>query len=301
MDCVPYRPELSGSLTELVNEHIQRIPPHWTLSQGQVEHILNNPSAWRKHYPEETTPDSREMWCLVDQQQVLAAGQFAYTAAPDPITKNRTGGIDWCFAKPQQPHAVSKLVETIVSQAQAAGLSEISLGRNQFGLGWSGIPDAWMHVSWGLEAGGFQKTSQWMIMQGRTDVSWEKKAVLPKNVTFEWIVDLEAAEWDVCALLNYTMVGECSAWRIPAHFDGCPGSTRWTTLEWIGVEEPYQRQGIGSRLLVEQLRAQRKVGVDDVMVWVETDNLEAVGFFRHFGFEDGPVCRGYERQDLGGD
>ncbi len=301
MECVPYTPKWLSGVTDLVNEHIRQIPPNWTLSEAQVARILSEAYFWQMHNPEQPQTDKREILCVVDDQQVLAAGQFEYAAVPDPISKKRASDFRWCFAKPQQPQAVSMLIEGVIARAEKAGLSELSFGRNPFGLGWTGIPDAWMHLGWNLEACGFQETSQWMIMLGRTDMSWEKRAAPPKSVTFEWIVDLEASEWDVCALLDYTMVGECSAWRIPVYFDGCPGSTRWTTLEWIGVEQPYQRQGIGAHLLMEQLRGQRKVGIDYVMVWIEADNLEALGFFRHFGFEAGPVCRGYERQDLGGD
>ena len=243
MECIPYHPGLLAGVNELVNEYIRQMPPYWTFNNAQMSRILSEPFFWRVHYPEEKAPDQREIWCVVEGQNVLAAGQFEYASDVDPITQKHASDFNWCFGRPQASQAFDCLLETLVSQAQKAGIHELSMGRNPFGLGWSGIPETWMHLGWGLEKQDFKRASNWIVMLGGTDARWEGGPAAPENVSFEWIVDLEASEWDVCTLINYTIVGECSAWRIPPYFDGCPGSTRWTTLEWIGVESPYLGQG----------------------------------------------------------
>jgi len=46
----------------------------------------------------------------------------------------------------------------------------------------------------------------------------------------------------------------------------------WITFEWLGVESPYQRQGIGRWLLSEQLRRQAQRGIANAILWTEPDN-----------------------------
>jgi GNAT superfamily N-acetyltransferase len=108
------------------------------------------------------------------------------------------------------------------------------------------------------------------------------------------VIDLRpeeaALEWDVRAFAGGDLAGECQAWGIPPHLQVCPRAAAWITIEWIGVEGPYQRKGLGRWLLREQLRHQAARGVRHVILWTECEDAAARRFYEALGFTYGPEC-----------
>jgi len=73
-------------------------------------------------------------------------------------------------------------------------------------------------------------------------------------------------------ILANTIIKEATAWK------------RYGYLSWIGVDEAFQRTGLGLRLYRELEERFRKEGVRMIIADTETENEEAIAFFKTIGF-----------------
>jgi ribosomal protein S18 acetylase RimI-like enzyme len=73
-------------------------------------------------------------------------------------------------------------------------------------------------------------------------------------------------------ILANTIVKEATAWK------------RYGYLSWIGVDEAFQRRGLGLRLYRELEERFQKEGVRMIIADTETENEEAIAFFKTIGF-----------------
>jgi GNAT superfamily N-acetyltransferase len=110
------------------------------------------------------------------------------------------------------------------------------------------------------------------------------------NLHLSWDINEAQLEWKLEAKIEVAVVGECQAWGIPTHFRGCAGYNEWMTFEWLGVEDAFQRQGFGRRLLSEQMMFHAKRGVKKVALWVTLDNMPARHLYQSMGFTYAPEC-----------
>jgi GNAT superfamily N-acetyltransferase len=206
--------------------------------------------------------------------------------------RDRTA-VDWIVAAPDHadtPDALRGLLDAIGAWGRAQGCTSAGVGgRWPFGVGWGGIPTCWRHVLDAFVAEGFLPDQQWVIMTRSTAVGAPAQPALGP-LTFRWHVDEAAQEWELRAFLGDELAGECQAWGIPRHLQSCPGADEWITVEWIGVEEPYQRKGLGRWLMLEQLRHQAARGVRHVALWTERGDAVARRFYETLGFTYGPEC-----------
>jgi ribosomal protein S18 acetylase RimI-like enzyme len=73
-------------------------------------------------------------------------------------------------------------------------------------------------------------------------------------------------------ILANTIIKEATAWK------------RYGYLSWIGVDEAFQRTGLGFRLYRELEERFRQEGVRMIIADTETENEEAIAFFKTLGF-----------------
>ena len=73
-------------------------------------------------------------------------------------------------------------------------------------------------------------------------------------------------------ILANTIEKEATAWK------------RYGYLSWIGVDEAFQRMGLGLRLYRELEERFQKEGVRMIIADTETENEEAIAFFKTLGF-----------------
>jgi ribosomal protein S18 acetylase RimI-like enzyme len=73
-------------------------------------------------------------------------------------------------------------------------------------------------------------------------------------------------------ILANTIIKEATAWK------------RYGYLSWIGVDEAFQRTGLGLRLYRELEERFQKEGVRMIIADTETENEEAIAFFKTIGF-----------------
>jgi len=73
-------------------------------------------------------------------------------------------------------------------------------------------------------------------------------------------------------ILANTIEKEATAWK------------RYGYLSWIGVDEAFQRTGLGLRLYRKLEERFRKEGVRMIIADTESENEEAIAFFKKLGF-----------------
>ncbi|MFN2389816.1 MAG: N-acetyltransferase family protein [Actinomycetota bacterium] len=128
-------------------------------------------------------------------------------------------------------------------------------------------------------------------MTGDTSAAGRDLRVRPHDsLTFETLVDDATGESTVVAQVDGRDVGECEAWRPPTHFSESPDYSRWVTIEWLGVDQRHRTRGIGRALLIEQLKQQRRRGVERVIAWIEVGNQPVRELLTSAGFASGPEC-----------
>jgi ribosomal protein S18 acetylase RimI-like enzyme len=288
MEVVPYHDNLLPQLTQLVNDHIQLVPPGWTLTPRQVAYVLGKPNAaWTAHYPEDKEIFASHTVCMLENQQMVAVANWFF---PKPLENQAAGGVlSWLFSRPGHSDSLEALVGAFIGQSAARGCASVYFcPRFGFGVGWFGIPDVWPHIIKVIQESGFEVDGKWVIMTGPAQAGEKNQPAL--DFDFVWQIDEPRLEWELEAKTGNVVAGECQAWGIPAHFRGCPGYEEWITIEWLGVEVPYQRKGLGTRLMREQMQFQAQRGVKNVIVWTETNNTAARKLNKSFGFTEGPEC-----------
>ena len=102
----------------------------------------------------------------------------------------------------------------------------------------------------------------------------------PYEVTNNFTSDSEycfVAEHDeqvVGFILGTTIEKEGTAWK------------KYGYINWIGVNEDFQRAHLGRRLYRKLEERLRETGVRMMMADTEEENLEAISFFKSLGFSD---------------
>lgn len=227
---------------------------------------------------------------MLDGTRLLAAASWFLSDGSDQFP--RSSVLSWFVG--YSDTALDKLLAEFARQSAAHRSSQIEIcPRNGLGVGWFCIPDVWLHLNLALQRFGCISQDKWVIMYAVSRVQ-----ALPElpEFTFQWNIKELQLEWELTAHANETLVGDCFAWGIPAHFRGCHDYDAWITFEWVGVEEPYRRRGLARRLMAEQMQFHARHGVRNFMLWVEVENVAARTLYESLGFRNGPVCATYEKE-----
>nr|MBP6421845.1 GNAT family N-acetyltransferase [Propionivibrio sp.] len=67
----------------------------------------------------------------------------------------------------------------------------------------------------------------------------------------------------------------------------------------ISVSETRQRLGYGARLLHQAMKLARSEGATTLLLEVRPSNVKALAMYRHFGFQQIGVRRGYYPAEVG--
>ena len=118
------------------------------------------------------------------------------------------------------------------------------------------------------------------------------------GLTLVWREDPEVPEWELVAHLGGRQVGECQTWGLSRHVADHPEYRRWVIVEWIEVAESHRRQGIGRRLVREQMRAHAKRGGTDALLQVCLPDPDAARFHEAMGFSVIETSSTYRKDSL---
>ncbi len=312
MEIVPFEAGHVAGVTRLVNAQIASVPPYWQLSEDAVWDILQKESLWEIHYEDdEPSPWTwhTETLCVVEDARMLAAGRFTYR-----YDEGRLGLIFGRWLVGEADQAVGMLVDRLLAKQSGDAVEVMVNGRSDFGVGWSGVPITDAVVMGVLAAKGFVPFQKWVIMTAEIEAEIEPHrrrestegteptpqsshaSVQPHppppspytergSQAMRWRVDGGRLEWDVQIYDGEVMIGECQSWGIPPEFNGCAGYEEWIEIEWLGVEEAYQRRGLGRRLLGAQLQYHAGRGVKHCLLYTEVTNVAARAVNVSLGFE----------------
>jgi hypothetical protein len=284
MQIVEFRAELLPGLTRLINEQIASIPPCWTLSETQVALTIGQAETlWGMHFPEDNEPCATPTVCVLQRREVVAAAQWLL-----PARNKNYCCISWIVAHPDHAIAVRTLLHLIEKQAQSGGYGIINLTRFSFGVGWFGIPSDWKHVIGGMRDAGYDQRETWRIMHGSADFYHSLPPSNTDDLKLYWNMNKPALEWNLAAYDGESKVGECEVWGVPDQFEGCDGFEEWTTIEYVEVNDAYQRRGLAKRMIAEQMRFHARRGVKNFIVWTEDDNHAARRLNESLRFTYGP-------------
>ena len=107
-------------------------------------------------------------------------------------------------------------------------------------------------------------------------------------------------EWELVARDGGRQVGECQAWGLSRHVADHPAYRRWMIVELIEVAESHRRQGIGRRLVAEQMRAHASRGGTDALLQVFLPDPDALRFHEAMGFSVIETATTYRKDGLQG-
>ena len=310
---VPYEPGMCGDLTRLVNLHLAQVPSGLALSERQVAAALAEEPFWDRHYDDER--DGRvpreEIVCVVEGGRLVGAAEerwyergaaIAAGLGPEWAATEEFVLVQWLVAVPDDPETARYLVQGLVKRADATRRGVRIAGRFRFGIGWGGVADAWPHLTAALSASGFSVNQRWTMFHMATDEGLHPPP--PAGFTFRWHIDELRLEWELLAfaagvdgVVEEVVAGECQVWDVP-HGARSAGRHLWTTVEWLGVEQPHRRRGLGTYLLLEQRRVQATRGVGHLLLWAEPDDPDsaaAIRLYDRLGFQRGPTLLKLER------
>ena len=293
MEVVKYRDGLLPDLARLTNLHLALLTPGWELTEPQLASVLRDPLQYGPYFREEPHPGATEIVCAMDGARLVAAAALWLSDRSDPRWSDGRLPVDgrddaeilWLLSDPESEVGLRTLLEAACGRAARLGCRRITAG-DGCGVcpGRYGVPASWAHLGSGLENHGFAVTSQSAMMHARLpDLNDEAPAHID-GLTLERQEDPEVPEWELVARLGGRKVGECQAWGLSRHVTDHPEYRRWVIVEWIEVAESHRRQGIGRRLVFEQMRAHAKRGGTDALLQVCPPDPEAIRFHEAMGF-----------------
>ena len=292
MQVVEYRPELLPALRRLANQHLASVPPGWELTERQLATVLRDPDQEGTYFREEPDHGTTETFCVMGQGQLVAAASLWRSDRNDPrwtngqyVQKYRDSGqANWILADPQSEKGLQILLETFAQRARRLGCDSLSAGGGLHVCRHS-MPASWPHLITGLQDFGFEVEQHGILMYRSLQDADPGEPPAIDGLTFEWQLDPEAPEWELHALLDGKRIGECGVWGLSRHVADRPDYRHWINFEWTEVAEPYQRQGIGSWLVREQLRRHRERGAKHALRREWFYHREELGFYAALGFE----------------
>jgi GNAT superfamily N-acetyltransferase len=279
-----------GELTALINQYIAHFPPWWTLTEDDVAGAITSTTLWSEHYGDELEFPQRETIGFFEQSRLIAAYQwYRLPLSPNiPAEYQKQYYIPWLVVDFARTELLTVLLDFIHGQASRYGCDGIDLRhRSPLGIGWCGIPvlnETTDSVISQFANRGYTICEHWNIFVGQTSISRQNQNVQP-SVTLEFTENSAQNEAILKAYDGTHLVGECYLWGIPAHLHHKPSHQEWITLEFIGVEDEYQQQGIGSLLLQEVFSIARLRGISNIVLWTEEINSIMQHLARNYGME----------------
>ncbi|MCA0455221.1 MAG: GNAT family N-acetyltransferase [Chloroflexi bacterium] len=274
-------------VTRLVNEQIAPIPPYWKLTEKQVAEILAKDSLWEIHFEDEETPAwgwENEIVCVVNRldNRVYAATRLDYRYDDGKLAMV---SARWLVADPEHSTALLRLIDYITAKRETDGVSIYVHGRSDFSAGWGGVPLHAAHITRALAQKGFTPIQKWLVMTASIS-QWQTEPLSPLPAPYvpRWRIDDAHLSREVLIEDGDVLVGECQSWGIPPEFVACATYGQWMQIEWLGVEEPYQRRGFARRLLQEQFRYHALRGITHCVAHTELHNLPTQMLNRSLGF-----------------
>lgn len=103
-----------------------------------------------------------------------------------------------------------------------------------------------------------------------------------------FIEDIESSR-SVCYVVRIEgrLVGYAVGWLVPGELH----------IGNIAIDTPFQRRGIGSRLLIILLGLARAKGIDRVTLEVRASNTTAISLYHKFGFKEVAIVPNYYRSE----
>lgn len=267
-------------LLPLVNEHLTRVPPRLMIKRDSLRSLLQGPSPWDCHYPEDPPGIPGPLLTVPAKGRVVAAAQWIEVAAREGHPRRQWS---WMLCDAGREDDLARLLR---DHAPCGWPARFGLG-----LGWFGIPDSWPHVLEACRRAGGRATETWVLFERPADARALDPASPLDGLAWEWHLDAARGEWELRATGPGGMAGECLAWGVPAALASSPGYGEWITIEFVGVEPPWRRRGLGRRLLAGQMAFQARRGMAHVMLWTEPDNAAMLALARTLGFQPGPACQ----------
>jgi GNAT superfamily N-acetyltransferase len=283
MQIVDYHDKLLPSLTRLINQQIVGLPPCCVMTQEQVaDAIAQGGILWNLHYPGERVQAGGTI-CVLEHRVVVAAAQWHV-----PRSDRTRFVLQWIVANPERPVPLRTLLHLIDKAFEASGCGKILCARFSFGIGWPGIPAAWTHVIEAMQESGYRQAEPWVLMHGETAFYASLPPAPKDGLRFYWNMNKPALEWNLAADLGGEQVGECHVWGIPPHLEDWLEAPLWASIEYVEVAESRRRNGLGKRLLAEQMRFHARRGVQQFIAWTREDNIPARRLNESMGFAYGP-------------
>jgi len=139
----------------LLREHLKLVPPV-CLSKDEIKAVMADPGWFsRLHYPgEAAVENSYTTFVGLRGGRVVAAAQVEWLK--DDLRKC----LMWAVGERDEA-TLREFLEQVIGEVRGSGYRGISVSRNPFGIGWSGIPDCWPHVLNAARAVGFDVSERW--------------------------------------------------------------------------------------------------------------------------------------------
>ena len=293
MQIIPYETRFLSQLTQLINRHVQQIPPAWILTEKQVTAILDTVATIWNHLETEIDMSQvqTQVLCAVEGDELLAAVQWYYFDGADEAH------LAWIFGKEKanETETLIALLERVIQDASTVACRAIETGRLPFSVGWYCYPSIWQPIIYALHATNFQLDKKWLIMtRDPAPIPAPQGTSIP-DMELHWEIDAPDGEWNLFASTKEEPVGACHAWAIPQVISEHKAATRWVTIEWLHVEDDYRRRGVGQLLLLRQMQYQARRGVEHFILWTEVDNVASRQLYHNMGFTDSQECWTYQR------
>ncbi|MAG35631.1 MAG: hypothetical protein CL878_05220 [Dehalococcoidia bacterium] len=202
------------------------------------------------------------------------------------------------IADPQSRKGLQILLETFAQRARRLGCDSLDVGGSGFGTARQGLPASCPHLIEGLQDFGFEVEQSGVLLHAPLQEADPGRPPVIDGLTLRWRLDPEAPEWLLHALLDGRQIDECGVWGLSRHVADRSDYQHWINFEWTEVEEPYQRRGIGSWLVREQMRMHRERGARRALRWEWLTDPVALSFYEALGFERRQEWWKYRKEGL---
>ena len=288
MQIIQYTPNIIPTLTEFYNELTSEVPHCYPVKEEEFATAMKKVTTGEYHRDGEKHKSERVFISKSDD----TINAFVHTTLSLKAVNEEedVGFIRFLAYERGKRNAGQAVLEKAEEYFNTCNVSRIfAFSQNDryrfFHFEHAYLSDALDHVQGLLGYNSYHRSD------GEVFLDWENyevtsmKAPIPITLNVEWKDGQgQRPNIHIDAYLDDKKVGECDTLSC-GEFSSHPNAQDWLHTVWLGIEEEFQGQGLGSYLLNYTLQEMQNVGYRHAAISTNWENYRALLFYSNCGYK----------------
>ena len=297
MEVIQYTPDLLESITDFYNNLIHNVPYCYPVSIGKFESVLQGINA----NPEDSEDDElkEETVYIVINKGIIEA--YIHIGIETDEDEKEYGGIIKFFGYKRGSREAGQIIlkkaEDFLRKNNATRIYAFSKQYQYpiYHYRYAHLSNTLDHIEALFGMNGFTRCSGQVFLDWKNYIVNPTQSTIPIELKLDWKDGRGRLQnCNLTAYIDGEEIGQC--WTNSCgEFTDHQEIQDWVYIDWLGIEEEYQGQGLGKYLLEYTLQELNKVGYKHTTLSTSWDNHLAFLLYTNLGYRVMDWTYGYEK------